>query len=380
MKNVPNLRFQEFSEEWETTRAENIFRSITDKKHDGNLLVLSATQDRGVIPRNETGIDIKYEKENLSSYKRVKYNDYIISLRSFQGGIEHSKYEGLVSPAYTVFNFKDESLFNHDFFAAIFKSQNFINRLNTLTYGIRDGKAISFTDFSSMKLIYPKKKEQEKIASFFSLIDKKIELQTEKVEELKNYKKGIMQKIFSQELRFKDENGNEYPEWEHTKLSQVAEIYQPQTISQQQFSEKGYPVYGANGVIGYFTEYNHLTPQIAVTCRGNTCGTVNLTQEKSWITGNAMVINTDNFENKVEKSFIFFLLQSSNLSYMITGSGQPQLTREVMNLHKIWLPCIEEQIKISHLLSALTNSVQKEKQKLNYLAEYKKGLLQQMFV
>ena len=72
-----------------------------------------------------------------------------------------------------------------------------------------------------MKFYVPKNEEKEKIASFFSLMDKKIELQTEKVEELKNYKKGIMQKIFSRELRFKDENGNDYPEWEEKKLSEL---------------------------------------------------------------------------------------------------------------------------------------------------------------
>ena len=154
MSKAPKLRFKEFSGDWETQKAKELFESISDKNHNGDLEVLSATQDRGVIPRSELNIDIKYEQNNLTSYKKVKESDFIISLRSFQGGIEHSHYTGLVSPAYTVFNFKNNIDSNHRFFAEIFKTQNFINRLNTLTYGIRDGKAISFKDFSDVKLSF----------------------------------------------------------------------------------------------------------------------------------------------------------------------------------------------------------------------------------
>lgn len=182
--------------EWNMSKAKDLFESISDKNHNGDLEVLSATQDRGVIPRSELNIDIKFEQDNLVSYKKVKKDDFIISLRSFQGGIEHSAYTGLVSPAYTVFNFKENINFCHKFFAIIFKSTSFINRLNTLTYGIRDGKAISFKDFSDVKLEYPSKEEQEKIAEFFSNIDLKIEKEQEKLDSLNEYKKGLLQQMF----------------------------------------------------------------------------------------------------------------------------------------------------------------------------------------
>ncbi|AVQ40534.1 restriction endonuclease subunit S [Clostridium botulinum] len=182
--------------EWEEKKAEKLFESISDKKHNGELEVLSATQDRGVIPRSELNIDIKYEESSLSSYKRVRKNNFIISLRSFQGGIETSKYDGLVSPAYTVFNFKENEKQNHDFFSLIFKSRNFINRLNTLIYGIRDGKAISFKDFAGVKLQYPCIEEQEKIALFFLVIHKKLEKEQEKLDSLNEWKKGLLQQMF----------------------------------------------------------------------------------------------------------------------------------------------------------------------------------------
>lgn len=190
------FRFKGFNNPWKVSKAKDLFDSISDKNHNGDLEVLSATQDKGIIPRSELDIDIKFEKGNLKSYKKVNKSDFIISLRSFQGGIEHSKYTGLVSPAYTVFNFKEGIDFNHDFFAIIFKRRDFINRLNTLTYGIRDGKAISFKDFSDVKLEYPEIEEQEKIAYFFSIVDKKINKEQEKLDFLNEYKRGLLQQMF----------------------------------------------------------------------------------------------------------------------------------------------------------------------------------------
>lgn len=182
--------------EWKEKKAVELFDNVSDKNHDGDLEVLSVTQDRGVIPRSELDIDIKFEASSVASYKRVKKDDFIISLRSFQGGIEISKIEGLISPAYTVFKVKDKKNIDSDFFALIFKSQNFINRLNTLIYGIRDGKAISFNDFSQVKLSYPSIKEQEKIVELFKAMNKKINSEKQKLKQLKKYKKGLLQQMF----------------------------------------------------------------------------------------------------------------------------------------------------------------------------------------
>lgn len=182
--------------EWKEEKAVELFDNVSDKDHDGDLEVLSVTQDRGVIPRSELDIDIKFEASSVSAYKKVKKDDFIISLRSFQGGIEISKIEGLISPAYTVFKVKDKKNIDSNFFALIFKSQNFINRLNTLIYGIRDGKAISFSDFSQVKLCYPSIKEQEKIVELFKTINIKISSEKEKLEQLKEWKKGLLQQMF----------------------------------------------------------------------------------------------------------------------------------------------------------------------------------------
>ncbi|WP_338596248.1 restriction endonuclease subunit S [Clostridium baratii] len=181
--------------EWEEKFAGDMFYNISDKNHNGKLEVLSVTQDKGVILRKDLDIDIKFDLESVKNYKKVKAGDFIISLRSFQGGFELSNIEGIVSPAYTVFNFKEEKN-NYKYFHYIFKSELFIRKLSALIYGIRDGKAISFNDFRTMKLKYPCLEEQTKIANFLSNIDNIIEKENKKLEDLKLWKKGLLQQMF----------------------------------------------------------------------------------------------------------------------------------------------------------------------------------------
>ena len=182
--------------EWEKKKASELFKNISDKNHNGELDVLSVTQDRGVMLRSDLDIDIKFDLDSVKNYKRVKPGEFIISLRSFQGGFELSEIEGLISPAYTVFNFIDISKSNAKYFGYIFKSENFIRKLAGLIYGVRDGKAISFTDFSTMKFEYPCIEEQTKIANFLSKIDSIVEKEKEKLEELRVWKKGLLQQMF----------------------------------------------------------------------------------------------------------------------------------------------------------------------------------------
>lgn len=133
--------------------------------------------------------------------------------------------------------------------------------------------------------------------------------------------------------------------WEITFLDKVCEIYQPQTITSQQILNEGdYKVFGANGVIGYYSEYNHEESEIAITCRGATYGTVNFTEPKSWITGNAMVVRPKT--NKILKGFLKNYLRNVNLKSVITGTAQPQITRTNLAPFPIPLPPLEVQKKI----------------------------------
>ncbi len=194
-------RLPSFSGEWEVIRGGDLFNSVSNKKHKGNLEVLSATQDKGVIPRKETGIDIKYDKSSLSNYKLIEAGDFVISLRSFQGGIEYSNYTGLVSPAYTVL--RERIPIAKTFYKDYMKTQTFINKLNSIIYGIRDGKQISYKEFSTLKFLYPKLAEQKAIAQVLTKSDEEIHQVQAYLSTLESQKKGLMQQLLTGQRRVK---------------------------------------------------------------------------------------------------------------------------------------------------------------------------------
>ena len=187
-----------------------------------------------------------------------------------------------------------------------------------------------------VKLHFASLDEQKKIAKILSLLDERIATQSKIIDKLQTLIKGIRHDLF------KDIQG------EVLALSNIADIYQPQTISSSDLTTEGYWVYGANGIIGKYKEYNHETEQICITCRGNTCGTVNYTQPKVWITGNSMVINTDKYQRQVNKRFLFHYLSAYNFKSIVSGSGQPQIVRTPLEKIKVTLPSIEKQVQIAH--------------------------------
>lgn len=163
-------------------------------------------------------------------------------------------------------------------------------------------------------------------------------------------------------------------------LEDIADIYQPQTIASSDLTEDGYLVYGANGVIGKYHLYNHDKEQICITCRGNTCGTVNFTAPKSWITGNAMVINTDNFAQNVNKRYLFHYLSFINFNSIISGSGQPQIVRQPLAKLKLILPALTIQNHITECLDAILAKINNEQSFLQALQKQKIYLLSQMLI
>ena len=192
---VPEIRLDGFEGEWEIKRADEIFKSVS-KKNKALLPVLSASQIDGMVLRDEIGIDIKYDEATLNNYKVVKPGQFVIHLRSFQGGFALSKLEGITSPAYTIIDFIDKENHLPDFWNSILTSRDFIKRLETVTYGIRDGKSISFKDFSSLKFVFPNFKEQQAIGTYFSNFDNLINSHQEKISQLETLKKKLLQDMF----------------------------------------------------------------------------------------------------------------------------------------------------------------------------------------
>ena len=164
---------------WEQRKAETLFISYAEKGYP-ELPVLSATQDKGMVYRDDTGKNIFHDKNNEIGYKRVQPGQFVIHLRSFQGGFAHSAILGITSPAYTIFGFKEGEKQYDLYWKYVFSSPEFIRRLETVTYGIRDGRSISYDEFLTMKFVVPEYKEQVVIADNLIKIDNLITLHQRK--------------------------------------------------------------------------------------------------------------------------------------------------------------------------------------------------------
>src|SRR5450759_4617248 len=147
---VPKLRFPEFKDAgvWSYMNGDEVFEPISNKNHNSNLPILAITQEHGAIPRDEIDYSVIVTDKSVESYKVVEIGDFIISLRSFQGGIEYSNYKGICSPAYIILRKKNDAIDN--FFRYYFKTRLFIQELNRNIEGIRDGKMVSFKQFSEI--------------------------------------------------------------------------------------------------------------------------------------------------------------------------------------------------------------------------------------
>lgn len=187
--------------DWKVEKAKSIFKNVSIKNNGENEELLSVTQDRGVLPRRLLGQRVMMPEGDTDSFKLVQPNQYIISLRSFEGGIELSNYRGIVSPAYTVIeNIKEIS---HIFYKHLFKTVDFIKRMNSAVIGIRDGKQISYSDFSELYIQYPDKDEQREIAKIITLADQELQLLQQELTLLKQQKKGLMQLLLTGVVRVK---------------------------------------------------------------------------------------------------------------------------------------------------------------------------------
>lgn len=182
---------------WKHYLAKDLFDSVSSKGHPDEEL-LSVTQDRGVIPRTMLKGRVMSPAGSTAGYKLVEKGNFVISLRSFQGGLEYSDYRGIVSPAYTVLSSKKE--IHSGFYRHFFKSYIFIEKyLSVAVIGIRDGKQISSTDFDTVKIPYPDMDEQIKIASQLDTARQEIDLLKELLEKYRSQKRGLMQKLLTGE-------------------------------------------------------------------------------------------------------------------------------------------------------------------------------------
>ena len=220
---------------WEQRKAETLFISYAEKGYP-ELPVLSATQDKGMVYRDDTGKNIFHDKNNEIGYKRVQPGQFVIHLRSFQGGFAHSAILGITSPAYTIFGFKEGEKQYDLYWKYVFSSPEFIRRLETVTYGIRDGRSISYDEFLTMKFVVPEYKEQVVIADNLIKIDNLITLHQCKCDTENAQSTIVFQNVFVKKMA---------NAWEQRKLSDCMDLDCGQDY--KHLSKGNIPVYGTGG-------------------------------------------------------------------------------------------------------------------------------------
>lgn len=380
---VPKYRFPEFALDASIDYVAGgvIFDPITNRNHHADLPILAITQEYGAIPRDEIDYKVSVTKKSLKAYKIVEKGDFIISLRSFQGGIEYSMYDGICSPAYIILRKKTNII--DQYYKYYFKSHRFIQDLNKDLEGIRDGKMISYGQFSSILLPKPDEEEQQKIADCLSSVDELISAEAKKLSLLNDYKKGWMQKLFPAE-------GKTVPEWRFPEFKDSVEweenimddivICNNSTISLNkiELKQSGYPVYGADGVVGNIDHFQQSEKYISMVKDGSGVGRLNLNTSHSSVLGTLSCLKSKN-KTKYLLEWIYYYLNSIDFSVYVKGSGIPHIYYSDYKNRIISVPSLPEQQKIADFLSGIDELISRQKDKIEELKQHKKALMQGLF-
>lgn len=385
---------------WQIQPMSDVFTEISEKNHP-EMPVLSIQQGVGTVLRDSSDRNILYDKSNLKNYKAMQKGDYIIHLRSFEGGLECSNHDGISSPAYRILRPKT---ILPAAYRDYFRSYEFIhNKLAVSVVGIRDGKNIDMDTFWQISMSVPCIEEQQKIADFLSSVDDVISTSEKEVTTLETQKKAVMKKIFSQEVRFKKPDGSIFPEWEVKLLGEIADVSK---LAGFEFTK--YVSYSENGNIvairGLNVKSGHLIlddvkyldgsdfskldrsklfiDDIIFTYVG-TIGDAALVPEndKYYMAPNVCRIRVAN-ENPcfIMQQLLSDWFKKTVIMPLIATSSQPALSMENIRLFKMGIPCLEEQRLIADFLSDFDEAIAAAKKELELWKKLKKGLLQQMFV
>ena len=192
-RKTPIIRFKGFTDDWEQRKLGKVFEEYSEKNHE-DLPTLMIIQGGGTIRRDESDRSLLYDKANLANYKMVNEGDFIVHLRSFEGGLEMATNTGIISPAYHTFHGENT---DSRFYYSYFRSKKFIDiDLTPHVYGIRDGRSIDTEGMKTVKIPFTSYEEQKAIGMFIKHLDHLITLHQRKLEKLKIIKKSFLEKMF----------------------------------------------------------------------------------------------------------------------------------------------------------------------------------------
>lgn len=403
---VPKLRFPEFRKAggWELKTGNRLFDQINDRNPEPGLPVLAITQEHGAIPRHMIDYHVLVTEKSIESYKVVQVGDFIISLRSFQGGIEYSQYHGICSPAYVILRMRGEG--SDAYFKHYLKTDRFIQILTKNLEGLRDGKMVSYAQFSELLVPVPAPAEQQKIAECLSSVDELMAAQARKVDALKTHKKGLMQQLFPREgetqprLRFpefKKAGG-----WEVKPFEEFVTKSFYGTSSSTSPTGK-YPVLRMGNMVDGALDFTNLVyldldadsfesfrleDGDILLNRTNSpalVGKISIFRLKSECMTASYIVTYRLNKKRVDPSFCNSMLNTPLYQSRIRSFAKPSVSQANINPTTfkkdliVSVPSLPEQHRIATCLTSLDDLIAAQTQKLSALKTHKKGMMQQLF-
>jgi len=354
---------------WSETALGSVLK-LSNKKlghHKEEPEIFAISKYDGVVLAQDY-FDRRIASKSLDGYKVIGPGDWVYSTIHIDEGsiaVNHFPFRGVVSPMYTSMIWNSH-LHDYRFFEFLLKSDGVLIRYQENAQGtVNRRRSLSWKAFSEMTFVVPPLAEQKRIVDVVSSVDAYIDALQQQAVTARTARNAVLHQLLS--------TGGD--DWTETTLGELCELYQPETISKAQMDDAApYIVYGANGPVGRYSKFNHEEPEVVVTCRGATCGVVNMTPPNCWITGNAMVVKPR--DSRATKGFLFWALQTSvDVQATISGSAQPQITRTGLEPSRILVPPLAEQKRIVEIVSSMNDVIQLTEQSVADAKNLRSGLL-----
>jgi type I restriction enzyme S subunit len=397
----PGIRFPEFNEDWEHTKLSELLSEAKKRNEDlkyGKDEVLSVSGELGIVNQIEH-LGRSYAGVSVHNYHVVETGDIVYTKSPLKanpfGIIKLNKGKaGIVSTLYAVYKVNNKTCYGPwlDYYFSLDANTNRYLR-PLVKKGAKNDMKISNAYVLHDRIFVPTLPEQTRIASFFTVVDQKIAELKQKKTLLEQYKKGVMQKLFSQELRFVDEDGKAFPEWEKVKFGSSGKFFSGGTpaTTKRTYYDGNIPFIKSGEINSKQTEQfiseegfkNSSAKMVDIgdllyALYGATSGEAGISKIKGAINQAVLCIRTDNFNKIFLLNYLQF--QKTAITGKFLQGGQGNLSADIVKGLIISTPSLAEQTKIANFLSAIDEKINHTETQIQQTQEWKKGLLQKMFI
>jgi type I restriction enzyme S subunit len=404
---IPKLRFKEFEEEWENLKLNDltslITKGTTPKKFTSSGVNYVKIEGLKGININKTKCLFIDKEIHFKELKRsiLQENDLLFAIAGATVGkvgiVTSDILPANTNQALAIIRLKNIEYL--DYILQILQSRVMKKYIyQSVSVGAQPN--LNLEQIGNFKFNIPSVKEQQKIASFLTSVDTKIQQLTTKKQLLENYKKGVMQQLFSQQLRFKNDDGLDFPDWEEKKLGEVCKLQGGYAFKSNQFQKQGIPIIRISNIsnnnnfidkknIVYYKDFeinnNYILSKndLIVAMSGATTGKASIynLNIKGFVNQRVGVFRpTKSLLNKFLTQFVFSNNFSKQLDKVLVAGAQPNISSNDIESFKINIPSLKEQQKIANYLSAIDTKIENVQTQIEKTQAFKKGLLQQMFV